>query len=419
LDGDRYEGIKFTFGSAADAQRAINAGIFPGSYKFDAFNQTKHLDFKTKVIGNQIELTILQAASDFPEDSLDRSRTIIEHRINEASSGMAEADVRLDGKGRLNVQLPGISTLQQARDIITATGKLTFRIDNQIVLDGTDMQDIRVAYEAGKGYVINFSFNGEGAKQLERITTENINKKMAVYLDETMLMDPTIQSVIPGGSGEITLGNATKDEVEKDALLMKSGALPVSLRVVQAAQVAPTLGKEIVNQSVIAIIIGICLIMGFMLLFYGIPGLLADAALMIYSIFVLGIMVLFHGVLTLPGIAGFILSMGMAVDTNIILFERVKDEIRNGKRVRPAVEHGFQRAFITVLDCHITVLITAGVLFFLGSGSIQGFAVTLAIGISMSLLTAVVITKYFLDVRIDHDPDRYAKYFGVKEVVKE
>jgi preprotein translocase subunit SecD len=418
VDGDRYDGLIFTFASAADAQRAQNINSFPERYRFDQLGEVRNYNFETDLKGNIVELKVLQDARDFPADALDRSKAIIENRINEAASGMAEADVRLDGKGRLNVQLPGLKTLQEAKDIIVATGRLTFRINNQIVLDGTDMQDIRVAYEAGKGHVIHFTFKGQGAKQLEKITAENINKKMAVYLDETMLMDPVIQDVIPGGSGVITLGNATKQEVEKDALLMKSGALPISLRVVQSTQVAPTLASETIKQSMFSCIIGLILVVGFMLLFYGIPGLLADAALILYAIFVLGVMAIFRGVLTLPGVAGFILSLGMAVDANIIIFERIKDELRNGKRVRAAVKGGFDRAFVTILDSNLTTLISAAVLLFLGNGPVQGFAVTLIIGVLISMVTAIFVTRVFLEWRIDHDPDRYAKHFGVKEVLQ-
>ncbi|HYH04575.1 MAG TPA: protein translocase subunit SecD, partial [Bacillota bacterium] len=225
-----------------------------------------------------------------------------------------------------------------------------------------------------------------------------------------------IQDPIPNGSGIITFGNASKDEVEKNAILMKSGALPISLRVVQSTQVEPTLGKEIVRQSIFSGIIGICLVVVFMIVFYSVPGLFADLALLMYAIFVLGFMALFRGVLTLPGVAGLILSIGMAVDANIIIFERIKDELRNGKRMRAAVHGGFDRAYVTILDSNITTLISAAVLFFFGTGPVQGFAVTLTIGILVSMVTAIFISRFFLEWRIDQDPDRYAKFFGVKEV---
>lgn len=420
IDGDRYDGLQFTFASAADLQRAVNAGIFPERFKLDAFGEVRNLKFDPKAENNVMKIKIIQDAKDFPEDSLERSMEIIDRRISETSAGMAEADVRLDGKGRLNVQLPGISTLEEAKDLITATGRLTFRINNRIVLDGTDLKDVRVNFnESNRGWVISFQFKGKGARQLNKITTENVGKVMAVYLDESNLMEPTIQDPIPDGSGMITLGGASKEEVERYALLMKSGALPISLRVVQSTQVAPTLGKEVVRQCLIAGAIAVFIVMAFMMIFYGVPGLMADLALVVYGILTIGLMALFRGVLTLPGIAGVILSLGMAVDANIIIFERIKDELRNGKRVRAAVLAGFDRAYITILDSNLTTLIAAGVLFFMGSGSIQGFAVTLSLGVLVSMFTAIFVTKVFIEWRIDRDPDRYAKYFGIKEVVQQ
>jgi preprotein translocase subunit SecD len=420
LDGDRYEGLRLSFANANDLQRARNLGIFTKNYEFKVFGETKKLNFEPENKGNIIELKILEDAADFPKDSLERSLAIIRNRINEKSGGMGEADVRLDeGKNRIYVQLPGIKSLQEAKGLITATGRLTFRINNRIVLDGTHLQDVRVNFDQNKrSWVISFQFKGDGAKQLAKITTENVNKQMAVYLDETMLMDPVIQDPIPDGSGIITLGGTPKEEVERYALLMKSGALPISLQVIQSTQVAPTLGKEIVKQSLVAGIIGVILVIGFMILFYGLPGIVANVALIFYVIFVLGIMALFRGVLTLPGIAGVILGVGMAVDANVIIFERIKDELRNGKRVRPAVQSGFGRALTTILDSNITTLIVAGVLFFFGSGPVQGFAMTLTISILVSMFTAIVVTRFLLEWRIDHDPDRYAKHFGVKEVAE-
>ncbi len=415
-DNERYDGLRFTFDSAAEAERALNVGIFPSRYRMDLFGETRNLLFDAKADGNVVELIVSQDAKDFPADSLERALAIIDNRISQASSGMAEADVRLDGKGRINVQLPGIKSLQEARELIIATGRLTFRMNNQIVLDGTDMNDIRVQFEAGKGYVIAFGFKGNGARQLEKITTDNVGKKMAVYLDETMLMEPVIESGLTGGSGIITFGNASKDEVEKNAILMKSGALPISLRVVQSTQVAPTLGQEIIKQATIAGAISLAMVIIFMLVFYGIPGLMADAALILYGIMTLGVLAIFRGVLTLPGVAGFILTLGMAVDANIIIYERIKDELRNGKRVRPAIHSGFDRAFVTILDSNLTTIIAALVLYFFGSGAIQGFALTLGIGVLISMFTAIFVTRTILEWRIDYDPDRYAKYFGVKEV---
>lgn len=418
LDGDRYEGLKLTFPSPADAQRAVNVGAFPSNYSMNFYGETKNLNITPKVNGKVVQLKVLEDAQDFPEDTMKRSLEVIDHRISEASSGMAEADVRLDGKGRIDVQLPGIRSLEDARKLIVATGRLTFRINNQIVLDGTDLKDVNVTLKQGEGYVIDFAFKGNGSRQLAKVTSENIGKTMAVYLDEELLMEPVIKDAIPGGEGYISLGGKSKDEVANYAILMKSGALPVSMKVIQATQVAPTLGKEIVKQSLIAGIIGLGLVLLFMITFYGMPGVLADFALLIYGVIVLGLMALFRGVLTLPGMAGFILSLGMAVDANVIIFERIKDELRNGKRVRTAVDSGFHRAFTAIFDSNLTTLISAGVLLFFGSTAVKGFAITLGLGVLVSMFTAIFVTKFFIEWRIDEDPDRHMKEFAGKEVIQ-
>jgi preprotein translocase subunit SecD len=420
LDNNRYEGLMLTFNSASDIQRVQNINLFPATYRMESYGETRNMNLETKIRGKVVELTVNEDARDFPDDALDRSKAIIENRISDQAAGMAEAEIRLDKNGRLNVQLPGLKTLEQAKELITTTGRLTFRIDKRVVIDGKDLQEVSVTYSStgnSIGWVINFAFKGEGAKQFGKITTENVGKNMGVYLDETELMNPVIKSPIPDGRGIIEMGGkATKEEVTRDALLIKSGALPISLRVIGSNQVAPTLGKEIVNLSIIGGIIGIILVILFMLAFYGLLGCLADVALVIYGILFLGILVVIRGVLTLPGLAGLILSFGMAVDANVIIFERIKDELRGGKRVRAAVDAGFHRAFTAILDSNVTTLIAAAVLLVFGTGPVRGFAVTLSLGVLISMFTALIVTRMLIDWKIERDPDRYAKSFGFKEV---
>lgn len=420
LDNNRYEGLVFTFANAGDVQRAMNVSLFPATYRLTNSGEIQNLNLETKVKGNQVELIVNQNAHDFPEDALERSKAIIERRISDKASGMAEAEVRLDKNDRLNVQLPGLKTLDQAKELITTTGRLTFRIDKQVVLDGTDLQSVDVSYKSSgdfNGWAIDFEFKGEGAKLFGKITADNINKPMGIYLDETELMSPMIKVPIPDGRGFIEMPKSNKEDVVKNALLIKSGALPISLKVIESNQVAPTLGKEIVRLSVIGGIIGIILVILFMLIFYGILGSLADVALVIYGVLFIGVLVLLRGVLTLPGLAGVVLSFGMAVDANVIIFERIKDELRGGKRVRAAVEGGFHRAFTAILDSNVTTLIAAAVLLFFGTGPVRGFAITLALGVLISMFTAIVITRMLIDWTIERDPDRHAKSFGYKEVI--
>ena len=234
---------------------------------------------------------------------------------------------------------------------------------------------------------------------------------MAIHLDEEQLMNPVIEEPIRDGRGVIRMGNSTIDEAKRYAILMEAGSLPVSLRNLAVNQVAPTLGREMIQQSLVAGIAGITLVIVFMVGFYGLVGVLADLALVLYAAAVLVVMAMLRGVLTLPGVAGLILSIGMAVDANIIIFERIKDEIRSGKRVRPAVASGFSRALRTILDSNVTTLIIAGVLLFYGYGAVRGFALTLTVGILVSMFTALVVTKLFLELMIDRDPDRFVGHF--------
>jgi protein-export membrane protein SecD len=228
-------------------------------------------------------------------------------------------------------------------------------------------------------------------------------------------MAPVISEPIPNGDAQITMGTGTTMQEAKDyAILMKSGALPISLRSVLVSQVAPTLGTETVKLSLIAGAIGIVLVFLFMLGFYGRMGVVADFALIIYTLLVLGVLAIFRAVLTLPGIAGLILGIGMAVDGNVIIFERIKDEVRAGKGIQSALKAGFDRAYVTILDSNITTLIVAVVLSVFGTGAVKGFAVTLAISILTSMFTALFVSKTFLEIWIDKAPDRFLRKYGVR-----
>jgi preprotein translocase subunit SecD len=278
---------------------------------------------------------------------------------------------------------------------------------------GTDLEEAKAGHHPQNNTpVINLRFGKAGARLFEQITTENVNKVLAIYLDEEPLMTPIISEPIPNGSAQINMGSgATLQEAKDYAILMESGAFPISLRSVLVTQVAPTLGTETVKLSLIAGAIGIVLVFLFMIICYGRMGIVADLALVIYTLLVLGSITLFRGVLTLPGIAGLILGIGMAVDANVIIFERIKDEIRSGKGMRSALISGFDRAYVTILDSNITTLLVAAVLYFFGTGAVKGFAVTLAISILASMFTALFVSKTFLEIWVGIAPERiFAKY---------
>ena len=412
-DMGKYEGLKFTFASAGDTQRVIAAGVIEQDLSLGEGAGKTTYKLLPSQVGRTIEITVNQVLSkDFIEKSMTQADEIIKLRVNRL--GLTEPDIRLDlPNQRIMVQLPSVKTEKEAQEILQRTGRLNFRLNGVKVLFGDDLKSAKAGYDGGK-VVINFSFGKEGATRLRYITENNLKKPMAIYLDEDPLMDnpaPIIESAIPDGNGQITLGGAGIEEAKKDAILMEAGSLPISLRNLSFNQVAPTLGKDMIRQSLVAGVAGIALVVIFMLGFYGLMGALADVALILYVALVLVVMSLMRGVLTLPGVAGLILSVGMAVDANIIIFERIKDELRTGKRVRPAVAGGFSRAFWTIFDSNLTTLIIAGVLLIYGYGAVRGFAITLGIGIMVSMFTALIVTRFLMDLLIDRDPDKFVSRF--------
>jgi len=245
------------------------------------------------------------------------------------------------------------------------------------------------------------------------LTTKYVGQKIGIYLDDELLTNPEVLNPITNGEAEI-LGYESLQAAADDALLMRSGALPVSLSIVEKRQVGASLGVDSLNKSLNAFVIGLILIILFMLFFYRLPGLVATFALTVYSLLVLWVFWLVGAVLTLPGIAGFILSIGMAVDFNIIVYERIKEEIRLGKSLRAGIEAGFSRALVTVVDSNLTTLIAAGTLFFLGTDSIRGFALTLGIGILASFFTAITFTRFVLRLIVRANPQMNTAWFGVR-----
>lgn len=415
-ENNKYDGITFSFNTPQELDRVLNAKNIPGTMQWKKGIEDLQLKFRTVRSENDANILHVYTQIDpamYGGGALQQAKEIISRRVN--NSGIAETDVRLDEKnGRIQVQLPGISSQEEAEKMIKSTGRLNFRdAEGRIVMFGSDLKNATAGIRPGTGEVeISFEFGSEGAKQFSAITNKSVGKVLAIYLDEEKLMEPVVQTPITDGRGVITMGNASLADAKSNAVLMKSGAMPISLRTIANTQVAPTLGSEMIRQSLLAGLIGILLVVGFMILFYGLPGIMADVALVGYAILTVGVMAMFRGVLTLPGVAGLILSLGMAVDANVIIFERIKDELRNGKRLRSAVESGFDRAFAAILDGNITTLIIGLVLLFFGTGPVKGFAVTLSIGIILSMFTAIFVTKNLLEMVIDRNPDKYAKYFG-------
>lgn len=371
---------------------------------------------------------VMEAQTDLTGDELaelmDQTRAVLDNRVNQM--GVAESSVTIEGDKRLRVEIPGVDNAEEAIEAIGRTAKLTFILaDGTIVVDGSNVKDAQIATD-GSNYKILLEFDSEGAglfeegtrKALSGEVTSSIDgvlsNQIAIVLDNEIITHPEVQNVISGGSCEIK-GGYTKEEASTTAALIRGGALPVELVEIQSSVQTATIGADALDKSIVAGAIGLGIVFVLMLVFYGMLGLIADIALLLYVVLFLWAMVGMGVVLTLPGIAALILSIGMAVDANVIIFARIKEEIAAGKSIRVAVDAGFKNALTTVLDAQITTLIAAVVLFEVGTTSVKGFALTLMIGIVFSIFTAVVVTQLFISLLASSKKFAKNKYFGVNE----
>ena len=346
---------------------------------------------------------VLQAQGKIEADTMSKVRNIIERRVN--SIGVAEPVIQLSGNDKLIVELAGIKDPQKAIELIGTTAKLEFRIKNKdgsygpVLLEGSALKSAGVSRDQVGMPSVSFELNSQGANTFAKITRENIGKQLAIMLDNKEQSAPTINSEINGGSGIIT-GRFSMEEANNLANLLKSGALPVEIKIVENRTVGATLGVDSIKQTGIAGLIALGVISVFMIAIYKIPGIVADIALLINGVLVLGLLSGIGAALTLPGIAGFILTLGMAVDSNVITYERIKEELRLGESLYDAVERGYENAFPAIIDGNITTLLVAAVLFFLGTGPIKGFAVTLSLGVVATVITGVFVSKVILKLFI-------------------
>ena len=360
----------------------------------------------------------------------------IRNRIDQF--GVREPQINAEGEDRIVVQLPGIKDQQRAIELVGKTALLEFKLVDEgtsleEALKGNVPEDAQVLYQksvdpsSGRmtktplvvkkralltgdtiktakvnfgnqagGAHVSLSFDTRGAKVFDRVTAENVKRRLAIVLDDTIYSAPVIQERISGGEAQIT-GSFTAEEASDLAIVLRAGSLPAPVKVIQNVSIGPSLGLDSIKKGVRAALIGALLVVGFMAFYYRFAGMVADFALVFNILFLLSGMAAFSATLTLPGIAGIILAIGMAVDSNVLIFERIREEIRAKKSVRAAIDAGYDKAFWTVVDSHVTTLITAVILFQFGTGPIKGFAVTLSMGVAINLFTALVCTKVVFD----------------------
>jgi len=360
----------------------------------------------------------------------------IRNRIDEF--GVSEPDIRIQSGNRILLQLPGISDPERAKGLIGKTAQLTFQlVDEQgdvntaihdkppvgdeilyqvkknantgtqtqtpflvkkhVELDGSHLTNARVEFDQFQQPQVGIEFSRKGAKIFERITGANINKRLAIVLDKNVYSAPNIQDRISGGNAVIT-GHFTLEEATDLAIALRAGSLPAPVTIIEERTVGPTLGADSVRTGLMSMLVGGILVVIFRVIYYKSAGFIADLALIVNIILIGGGLAVFGATLTLPGIAGIILTIGMAVDANVIIFERIREELRTGRSPKAAVDAGYDRATLTIMDANVTTLIAAVVLFQFGTGPIKGFAVTLGLGIVASLFTALILSKSIYDM---------------------
>jgi preprotein translocase subunit SecD len=419
--------------------------VLPDSKANDRFNQIRSDQFAGLKVASFREAEgkfqyLLEAnpkeAKGVEESAVRQALETIRNRVDQF--GVAEPVIVPQGDREILVQLPGIKEPQRAIELIGKTALLEFKlvdeensleealkgnippgsevlyqkvtegntgvvtrrpylIKKRSLMTGDVLTDarMRIKSDFNESYV-SLDFDARGARLFDQITAENVRKRLAIVLDNNVYSAPVIQERISGGKAQIT-GSFSPEEASDLAIVLRAGALPAPVKIIQNVTVGPSLGQDSIDKGIRAAIIGSILVVVFMAVYYGMSGVIADWALFLNIVYLMGAFAAMRATLTLPGIAGIILAIGMAVDTNVLMFERIREELRVGKAVRAAVDAGYDKAFFTIIDSHVTTLITAIVLFQFGTGPIKGFAVTLSLGVIINLFSALIGTKVIFD----------------------
>lgn len=349
-------------------------------------------------------------------DAIQRAMTIIRNRIDEL--GVVEPVLLPEGENRIRIELPGIEDQTQAMEVIGKTAQLTFvSPEGDVLLTGGDLKTAYFTRGQHNEPLVALEFNAEGKQKFAQATEKYLGNYIAILLDNEIVSAPVVQDVITEGNAVIT-GIPTAEEASNIALMLRSGALPVELEELETRSVGPVLGENALKLSLLAGLVGLALVMLFMLVYYRFAGLIADISLTVYLALVFLILSAINATLTLPGIAGLILSIGMAVDANILIFERIKEELQGGKTILTAINSGFNQALRAILDANVTTVIAALVIFLVTRGSVRGFALVLLIGIFSSVVSAIYLTRYLLRLAVRSQLIKRASYLGFKGVTQ-
>jgi len=382
--------------------------------------------------GIRLEYQVLPANGKAPtRDDLNVMRQIIVNRVN--GSGVTEAQVVVQTPDRIIVEMPGVTNADQIRKLVGTTGRLDFvplgstpaspgqTIDltaNPPLFSGDAIAAASIGADATGQRTVDFTLNDKGKQQFADYTTAHVGDYFAIVLDGKVISAPVIREGIPNGQVQISqsgIGGYPLADAQNLVTILQYGQLPFPLQELANTTISPTLGEAFLRQSLLAGLIAVCLVVFFMVVYYRLPGVVASGALMYYALVVYALFRLIPVTMTLAGIAGFVLSVGMAVDANILIFERTKEELRVGKSLPAAVEAGFNRAWNSILDSNVSSLITATILFLFGSSTIKGFGLVLIIGVLVSMFTAITVTRTVLRIVVTRPWARQARLFGVTE----
>ncbi len=416
---------------------ALFIDFFPGLKVPDSTSTTGSRPIETKLgldlsggLRVEYQAQQVEGKSPSPQD-MGIIKEIVERRVN--GTGVSEPVVVTQGSDRVVVELPGVTDPDAVRQLVGQTGRLDFvplgqtQVQEGQVLDlkafpalfsGDQVQSASLGRNQQGGLTVDFVLKGDGAKLFGDYTGDHIGDFFAITLDGSVISAPVIKSAIPGGQVQIEsggIGGFPVKEANNLVTILKFGSLPFPIKEISSEQISATLGDQFLNQSLLAGVLGISLVIAFMVIYYRAIGLIASFALVYYTLVVVAIFRLIPVTLTLAGIAGFVLSVGMAVDANILIFERMKEEIRLGKSLPAAVEAGFNRAWNSILDSNVSSLITATILYAFGSSVIRGFALVLIIGVLVSMFSAIVVTRSIMRVLVRQEWARRPRFYGLRE----
>jgi SecD/SecF fusion protein len=367
-----------------------------------------------------IQFTVTEAGVDSKvRRAVEQSIEVLRRRVD--ALGTTEPNIQREGNDRILVEVPGLQDTRKLKEILGTTAKLEFRlvaepgadpsdvelldqvdqpsklaVEKRVMVEGEDLTDAQPGFDnRTQEPVVNFRFNIRGGQRFGEVTSENVGKLFAIILDGKVISAPRILGPISGGSGEIS-GHFTVESANNLAILLRAGALPAKLTIVEERTVGPGLGQDSIDAGKRAAYVGAALVAFYMLITYGIFGVFANIALAVHVSFIFAGLVLLGATLTLPGIAGIVLTIGMAVDANVLIYERIREEAHLGRSIISALDAGFKRAFATIVDSNVTMFVAAAILYFLGSGPVRGFAVSMALGILTSIVTAVTMTRMMI-----------------------